>query len=132
MTPEAAAAGRGERGTWWGVLFFTWMYGTPLGLVTLVSHHAAPVAGWLLGGWLAVTLAAPAVGLVATHLTGADRWRRRFAGAMVLSLVVALAGASAWQAVRTDEEPPVTGPRSPAPYERCVAISGGTNTCPGG
>lgn len=127
-------------------LLFGWMYGGSLLLllgvlngIGYMVYGARPLTGWYYGSGVIVALAVPAGGLILARLLRRSMWVRYFRTALALSVLAPCLAGMAWSVTQSPRfEPPApTGTpteivESPNPYQDCVSISGGTNTCPGG
>jgi peptidoglycan/LPS O-acetylase OafA/YrhL len=137
--PPVAGSGVGRRLL--PVLFFGWMYGAVLLLLLGLLNQLAwmsiddhQLTGWYYGAGLIVAFTVPVAGLVLARLSGHEQWERWFTAGVGLAFVALLLVGVAWSATSHPHfQEPAPVEREPAgPYQDCVAISGGTNTCPGG
>jgi hypothetical protein len=116
-------------GPWLGVPFFAWMYGAPVGYVVVLVKTADPAAQWYAMAWVSLAVVIPISGMVVAHLWGVGQWRRRFAVAVLVSLLFAVAGSLAWHAVTAGIRPVGEAPSTTYLQDDCVDTTGARH-CP--
>jgi membrane protease YdiL (CAAX protease family) len=143
QVPPSGAARRRWAGMLLPGLFFGWMYGSSLllllGLLNQIAWMSADehrLVGWYYVAGLVAAFTVPSAGLVLARRAGQRQWSRWFGRALGFAFIALLLVAVAWCVTGApryqDREPPAVEREPSNPYQDCVVISGGTNTCPGG